>query len=69
MNATRKREEAKAWDMWLVLFPQMTKETFINFNDYKEHLFKPNGKLTKKTSEEIMQEFEKVIKQHEALAK
>lgn len=49
--------------MWLAKFPTMTKETFMNFDDYKKHIFKP--KSTPKTSAEIMSEMMPVIKAHE----
>ena len=51
--------------MWLTLYPNMDKNTFKSFEQYKAELFKPITKTTEKTSEQIMQEFEKVIEQHE----
>lgn len=64
-KAIRRQEESKAWGMWLTLYPAMTKETFINFDDYKKHLFKPKLEYGKETSQEIVVEMMAVIKQHE----
>lgn len=34
----QKKEENRAWDMWLTLYPKMNSETFIPFNEfYKKH--------------------------------
>ena len=51
--------------MWLTLYPNMDKNTFKSFEQYKTELFKPVTKTTEKTSEQIMQEMKKVISQHE----
>ena len=65
VGALEKEKENWAWDMWLTLYPNMDKNTFKSFEQYKAELFKPITKTTEKTSEQIMQEFEKVIEQHE----
>lgn len=65
IDSLKKEKENWAWDMWLTLYPNMDKNTFKSFEQYKAELFKPITKTTEKTSEQIMQEFEKVIEQHE----
>ena len=33
-KAFKKREEEKAWDMWVARYPYMDKKNFISFNDF-----------------------------------
>jgi hypothetical protein len=40
-NAHKNREKRKAWDMWLTRYPNMTKETFIEFDDFYKTLTTP----------------------------
>lgn len=68
IKAFEKEQEDWAWDMWLTLYPKMTKDTFTSFEDYKKELFKPNVKHTEKTAEEITEEMMAVVSVHEALA-
>ena len=65
IKSVRREQEDWAWDMWLTLYPKMTKDTFTSFEDYKKELFKPSVKHTEKTAEEIMDEMMKVISEHE----
>jgi len=64
-DALKKEQEKWAWEMWLILWPRMTKETFKSFEDYKKELFRPQVRHTEKTSEEIMKELMPVISGHE----
>ena len=64
-DALKKEQEKWAWEMWLILWPRMTKETFKSFEDYKKELFRPQIRHTEKTSEQIMNEMMPVISGHE----
>ena len=68
IKAVRSEQEAWAWEMWLILWPRMTKETFQSFEDYKKALFKPWVKVTEKSSQEIVDEFKLIIEKHEGMA-
>lgn len=48
MIKTEEQEE-KMWDLYCAIYPKMTKETFISFDDFKNPKIKP-----KKTKEEIL---------------
>ena len=67
IKAVRSEQEAWAWEMWLILWPRMTKETFKSFEDYKKDLFKPQVKVSAKSSQEIVDEFKLIIAQHEGI--
>ena len=57
-KAFEKREERKAWDMWLTLYPNMDKETFMPFSEFHEMLTEKN--ISMKTKEEILSECEEI---------
>lgn len=42
-------QEEKMWDLYCAIYPKMTKETFISYDDFKNPKIKP-----KKTKEEIL---------------
>ena len=67
IKAIEKEGEDKLFALWNGLYPLMItgQMSFKSFDDYKSEVFKPITKTTERTSEQIMQEFEKVIKQHE----
>jgi len=69
-HAQEKENEAFIFSSWNGLYPHMMmgQMKFQSFSDYKKELIKPSVNLTKKTSEEIIAEFSKVIKQHEVIA-
>ncbi len=39
--------ESKLWDKWLTLYPNMTEEEFISFDEFKD-MHKPKKKINKK---------------------
>lgn len=49
--------------MWLSVYPNMKKENFIPFDQFKAKVIRPHASY--KTKEEIEAEFEKVIKAYE----
>lgn len=57
-KAVDKREEQKAWDMWLMKFQHMTQKSFIPFSSYYKSLSAPN--VSRRPTEEILQEAQKI---------
>ena len=37
-KAWEQERDKKIWEMWLVLFPTMTKESFVSFEEFKHKL-------------------------------
>jgi len=58
IHAIEKNVENDLWEMWKLQFPNMDKETFISFEDYKNKL--KNKQYTKKSYEAIEKEMEQV---------
>lgn len=58
IHAIEKNVENDLWEMWKLQFPNMDKETFISFEDYKNTL--KAKKHTKLSYEEIEKEMEQV---------
>jgi hypothetical protein len=52
-EAWGKREEEKAWQMWLAKFPHMDKETFIPFSEFYRKMSTPQ-QISQRTTEEIL---------------
>lgn len=63
-KANDKQVESTVWDMWLVDYARMDKETFMSFEDYKSNILKQTEELEKptKTKEEIINKAENIIK-------
>lgn len=65
-KANYKQIESTVWDMWLVDYSRMDKETFMSFEDYKNNILKQTEELEKpvktKTKEEIINQAENIIK-------
>ena len=52
-----KREDRKAWEMWLTLYPKMTKENFMPFSEF----FKMQKQtISKRPKEDILKEVERI---------
>lgn len=56
-KAIVKREEERLWDIYLVQFPQMTKENYVSFVDYKKKLEEPEQIDQTETMEEMYDRF------------
>lgn len=54
-KATEGREKEKAWQMWLVQYPNMTKENFIPFSEFYKAAVKPS-EVSQKPAEDILKE-------------
>ena len=62
VKAFEKEQEDGLWGMWKLQFPNMTKENYVSFEDYKARLSNP--KHTEKTTEEIINEMLSVVNAH-----
>lgn len=58
-KATDKIERAKWWDIWLINFSKMTKETYESFDLFYERMITP---ICMKPSCDIIDEVEKIRK-------
>ena len=52
-EAWAKREEEKAWQMWLAKFPYMDKKTFIPFSEFYQKMSIPQ-QISQRTTEKIL---------------
>ena len=59
-KALEKREEQKAWDMWLTLYPRMNEKTYFSFTDFYKNKLKP---ISTRPTDEILAEVEEIRKQ------
>ena len=55
------------WDMWQGLYPHMMLGIipFMSFDKYRQELYKPQPRVTQKTSAEIEQEMLAVVAAYE----
>lgn len=58
VNAFENRRENLAWDLYVALYPNMTKETFILFEDFHN---KWNMKVEDKSEEKILENVKQTI--------
>ena len=59
LKATEKYQDERLWDMWLSIYPNMDKESFVSFEQFKLNARKQ--KITKRTDEEIIQDAENIL--------
>jgi hypothetical protein len=59
VRAYREREREKAWQMWLSLYPNMDKKTFIPFSEFYKEQTEP---VSRRPKEEILSEAEAIRK-------
>ena len=52
-----KKEERKAWEMWLTLYPKMTKENFMPFSKFFNM---QKQTISKRPKEDILEEVERI---------
>ncbi|MCM3739238.1 hypothetical protein M3210_03035 [Oceanobacillus luteolus] len=52
--------EEKIWDKWLAELPNMSEETFVPFEKYKEEHFQPQE--AEKDDDEILKDAEEILK-------
>ena len=52
-----KKEERKSWEMWLTLYPNMTKENFMPFSEFFNM---QKQKISKRPKEDILDEVERI---------
>jgi hypothetical protein len=63
-KAFDKREEEKAWQMWLTLYPNMNKDNFVPFSDFYKEMKKP---ISKRPTEDILNEVYEIRKKLEGV--
>lgn len=63
IEAYNQKQEDDLFEMWKLQFPNMDKETFISFDEYKVKLMA--RKHTEITYDDIEKEMDKVIKAYE----
>ncbi|WP_264852384.1 hypothetical protein [Clostridium omnivorum] len=63
MYALDKNLDNEVFEMWKLQFPNMTKENFISFDEYKEKLL--GKKHTEISYEDIEKEMNRIIKAYE----
>jgi glycerol-3-phosphate O-acyltransferase len=65
IKALKKTEEDKAWDMWLTLYPNMDKKTFIPFSDFFKQSTTKQVAKTPQTKDEILAKAEELRLAHQ----
>ena len=67
-KAREKEQEEKVWDMWISLYPNMDKKSFMPFSEFHKKQVTPiitdNKKLTK---EEITEKAEEIRRLHQGI--
>ena len=63
IHAIEKNRENDLWDMWKLQYPLMSKESYVSFENYKKTSI--IQKTTKISYEDIQNEMDAVIKNHE----
>jgi hypothetical protein len=58
IDAYEKDLEDKLWQQWLAIYPNMSNENFISFEDFKKETFKP--KVEKINAEEVLKDAESI---------
>lgn len=66
-KALEKTAEQKDWDMWISIFPDMDKKTFVSFDEFrsKKKSRVTNTAATKLTKNEILEKAEELRKLHQ----
>jgi hypothetical protein len=62
LKAAEKIHEKYAWDQWLTVYPNMTKENFVSFNDFLKQLKTPHRLKDRRSDEEIIRDAELILK-------
>ena len=62
--AIQQEKEQYAWELWKTLYPNMIVGwlKFVGFEEFKNNLFNPQLKYSKKSKQEIMSEMTEVVK-------
>lgn len=59
--AHEKDIEEKLWQQWLALYPNMTADNFISFEDFKSETLIKNAVLENKSKDEILADVSDII--------
>ncbi|WP_106531913.1 hypothetical protein [Planomicrobium soli] len=60
VKAMEKYQDEKLWEMWLSVYPQMDKDSFVSFEQFKLNARKQ--KHTKRSEEEIIKDSNNILK-------
>jgi hypothetical protein len=65
-KAIEKRNEEKDWEMWIAIYPNMDKKTFISFDKFrgKKEVATPSKQKKNLTDKEIIAKAERLSKNH-----
>jgi uncharacterized protein YktB (UPF0637 family) len=55
------KQEGMLWDKWLTIYPNMTSDNFVSFEEFKEK-HKPKKKLNKKKIDEEVERIRQASK-------
>lgn len=61
-KARSEKDDDRLFSMWVSLYPNMDKKTFVSFQDFKKKSTEPATKKQVKTKEELLAEAEKIIR-------
>lgn len=61
-HAIKKEKELAAWDLWKALYPNMNKNSWISFEDFKKKVISERNIYTHKDYEDIKNEMDAVVK-------
>jgi hypothetical protein len=64
-KAIEKRSEQREWDMWISVYPDMDKKTFISFEKFKNKIYAPKQTQNVLTKNEIIEKSEEIRKLHQ----
>lgn len=68
-HAVAEEKNQAAWDVWVACYPQMDKENFMSFEEFKKEAYKNAPRASDKTLDEIEAEMDAIIRAHESEAK
>lgn len=54
-KAYEKDLEKRLWEMWLTLYPNMDKKNFIDFEEFKNKIIKPNVETLANTNDVLLE--------------
>ena len=62
VEATKQKDDDRLFSMWVSLYPNMDKKSFVSFQDFKKKSTEPATKKQVKTKEELIADAERIIR-------
>lgn len=62
LKSIKEKEKQKAWEIWLTLYPHMTKDTFIPFSKFYKETTEIKPEISPRTAQEILNEAKEIRK-------